>query len=611
MAHSTEKTEEVEGRKSVPAQWIDTIRFTLADIVARGEWDDFGLFRILNRISFACRFHLMFVVVFRTSVIMNGSEVRTEYKASPVISSLDPVFFDLIFSYMKKYKIIKENYSFVKFEKDQKKEPISLNEKEAKKYVINIWNTGICIIAFQLKVPKEKLGYPPNMELIPVAIDSQLGSFIAETLKPFDGTRSASKEYPDLLWSDRMYMPQDAAYRGLGKLRETNVLKRAKKDTPKILYDQEKIIINESIGEIKNLIDDEYKKRLDESPLLNQNLSDNFNDDFSPITNATFYIKTFDAETVRYRHYRYNVRAVLPRDRLDDIKKGFDQARRSDFIPFDDGSLDNEFWSHTNSSKGLNDIGQYLQQPMPPSVRLFVENVLMSGTTLIKPGVFTRAAIGWVEDGVTRTARYEALFQLCCHHYMLQLGSPVRPVDAKELSIVALPFRCSGGIWMCGVYLRDNPPGPIPDLVDQKRFEESALIYHSLFRESERRLRRRVRGRYTNAIGALVAQETVRTAQRSKGKHLLCIDATSRDNFLKRMEILTRVYPFDGIKILPDESDDDSPIDFATIEFKTTENGFFDRLTLHDFINEESNVRRLMERILLASVLNDEAISND
>ena len=106
MAHSTEKTEEVEGRKSVPAQWIDTIRFTLADIVARGEWDDFGLFRILNRISFACRFHLMFVVVFRTSVIMNGSEVRTEYKASPVISSLDPVFFDLIFSYMKKYKII-------------------------------------------------------------------------------------------------------------------------------------------------------------------------------------------------------------------------------------------------------------------------------------------------------------------------------------------------------------------------------------------------------------------------------------------------------------------------------------------------------------------------
>ena len=62
-----------------------------------------ALFRILNRISFACRFHLMFVVVFRTSVIMNGSEVRTEYKASPVISSLDPVF-DLIFSYMKNIK---------------------------------------------------------------------------------------------------------------------------------------------------------------------------------------------------------------------------------------------------------------------------------------------------------------------------------------------------------------------------------------------------------------------------------------------------------------------------------------------------------------------------
>lgn len=608
MALEKENKKSAEERKSVPAQWIDTIRFTLADIVARGEWDDFGLFRILNRISFVCRYHMMFVVVFRTSVIENGIEGPAEYKASPVISSLDPLFFDLIFSHMNKMGLIKQKYDHSDFEK-RPSQLIPIDGDLAKNYVINIWDTGICIIAFKLDVPKEALGYPPRMSLTPIAVESQLGSFITETLKPFDGTRSASKEYPDLLWSDRMYMPRDDTLRGLGKLRETNALKRARNDMPRPLSDQERHVIIEAIGEVEKLVDDEYLRRLDVSPLLNENLSEDSNDDFSPITNATFYTKVFDAEKVRYGHYRYNVRAVLPRGRMEKVKSGFAQAKRPDFIPFDNGPLDNEFWSCAKSEKGRDYIGSNLKQPIPHFVRLFVENVLMSGTTLIKPGVFSRAAVGWIEDGVSGNKRHEALFQLCCHHYMLQLGSPLRPVDAKELSIVALPFRCSGGIWMSGVYVRDNPPGPIPELIDQKRFEENALIYHSVFRESERRLRRRARGRYTNALGALVAQETLRTAQRGKSdEHLLSLDGISRNNFLERMRILTRVYPFDGIELLPDGNTNQSLLHFTQVTFRTIENEFFDRLTLHDFIDERSNVRRLRERILLASVLNDEEV---
>lgn len=595
---------ETPERASDPAQWVNTIRFTLADIVARGEWDDFGLFRILNRISFACRYHLMFVVAFRTADASARTPAR--YRASPVISSLDPVFFNLIFDHLYKTGLTNQKFSLSDFEKNPNR-IIQLNEIRAPEYAIDIWGTGVCVLAFILHVSKSEAAVQPAMKLDPVAVSSALGSFIAEVLKPFDGARATSPEYPDMLWSDRMHIPRHAAYSGLGELRNANTLKRAEGDIPVPLSEPDRELIRGALDDVGSLVEDEYG-RLAKSPLLNNDLS--CSNRYRPITNALFIGKVFDAEAVRYGHYRYNARAILPETRVAAIESALASAVREDFIPFDHGAADNDFWNCAASGTGRKRIIQNLKQAVPSYVRLFAESVLMSGTTLIKPGVFARSAIGWIDGKVSlsRAERHKAFFLLCCFHFVLQLGAPVRPVDAEELSIVALPFRCSGGIWMCGVYVRDNPQGPIPELVDQQRFEESALIYHSLFRESERRLRRRARGRYIDALGKLIAEQTVSTSRRGKeDENLLCLDAVSREEYQRGMRLLTRVYPFDGVELVPWGDADEDAIRFDQIAFRSVPNAFFDRLTLHDFVDEKDNTKRLKERIMLASVLTGEA----
>lgn len=593
-------------RSQVPARWIDTIRFTLADIIARGEWDDFGIFRILNRVSFVCRNHLMFVVGFRRELGISktggGKEIIYGYEASPLISSLDPEFSDIAFEALYRAKILGKIYSYEEVV-DSKTKRIPLESEATVNYAIPVWGSKVFVLAMELHVAKGSIGQKPDMHLNLVSISSKLGGFIAEALKPFDGAEAASEHHPEL-FSSRMFLPRGTAEKGLMLLRRTLTLQRAADDYPEHLDEWQRSIIQSAIADVEKLVEDEYI-RLRRSPLLNSNLENTGENEFKPITNVSFFGKVFDAEKIRYKHYRYNAHPLISEAQWKDIRQALERARREDFIPFDNGSIDNQFWRNAGTNEGRARIERAIRAPISSHARLFAESVLMSGTTLIKPGVFARGAIGWLDAKAPQHERNRAIFYLACLHFVLQLGSPVRPVDAQELSLVVLPFRCSGGIWMCAAYVRDNRPGPIHQLVDQKRFEESALIYHSLFRETERRLRRRARGRYTDALGKLIAKETVATRWRKNDDAILCLDADSRDSFTQNMRLLTRVYPFDGVELVASDNDRDI-LPFTEIAFKSRPNGYFDRLTLHGFLREGENLRRLRERILLASVLVDE-----
>lgn len=589
-------------RAQVPARWIDTIRFTLADIVARGEWDDFGLFRILNRISFVCKNHLMFIVVFKRSFGEHGnrmsSRVRHFYEASPIISSLDPEFFDLTFEFLRKNKLINKSITYKDFLSNENLE-IFLDEKKTPDYAIQVWGTPVFVIVLELHVGTVSFGKRPSRHLDPVNKSSQLGSFISETLKAFDGMEDTSESHPQL-FSSRMSLSKESAEKGLALLREVNTLKRAHDDDPKPLNNKQRAFVVNAFQDVCKIIDLEYQ-RLRMSPILNSNKFINDKKKYKSSTNALFISKLFNSESMRYSHYKYNSQAVITDEQIKDITSIIENAQRSDYIPFDHGEIDNQFWERARTKKGRAYIADVVRKPTPSSVRLFAESVLMSGTTLIKPRVFERGAIGWIDDTPSPSDRLDALEHLGCLHFVLQLGSPVRPVEAKELSLVALPFRCSGGIWMCAVYVRENPSGPIEGVIDQKNFEESSLIYHSLFRETERRLRRRARTRYIDALGKIIAQATVETRSRHGNKAILCLDAAACDKFAKDMRLLTRIYPFDGI-VPTTIFKNKSFLSFKEIDFESEPNGYFDRLTLHKFINEGNNKEKLYERVLLASI---------
>lgn len=594
-------------KNSVPLEWIDNIRYNLADIVVKGDWDDFGIFRILNRISFACRYHLMFVIAYRTGEVGDNKRVPI-YQASPIISSLDPEFFDLTFDTMRKAGIMAGKYNSEMFHAEPDKQ-LKLIGEVAENYAIEIWGSGICVITFRLKPSQALPGEKTNLDLEPVSKTSELGSFITEVLKPFDGGADASTHHPNLMWSDRMSMPREAAIQGLGHLRNAGNFKRASNDNPegKSLTQEVRKIIDGYVSEVEKLIDDEYKNRIKKCPLLTNNLSGN-EDGFTPIPNAFFMNKVFDSSEMRHWNYKYNVRCIIPEAQIEEISGALKKAKRDDFISYDDGMIDNEFWANAKSEQGRQEICDALKKPVLPCIRLFVDSVLMSGTTLIKPDVFSRSAIGWVEkQGLDELSYHQALYQLACYHFTLQLGSPVRPVDATQLTLVALPFRCSGGIWMAAIYVRDNPVGPIDDLVDKQRYEENCLIYHSIFKESERKLRRRAKWRYTNALGALVAKSFQETQMRGRGNDLLlCIDNLGRDTFKQGVRALTRVYPFEPVQLVSHLPQEQNVWRFGEFTYKTRENEFFDRLTLHNFVKEDSSIKHLNERVILSTRIQEE-----
>ncbi len=568
--------------------------------MVRGEWDDFGLFRILNRISFVCKNHLVFVVVFKTSLEDIGNTKRRDrYKASPHISSLDPEFFDLTFKHLHNVGLTARHIKYANFAADHKIE-IILDEHKACNYAIQVWGSSIFVIVMELRVEEGNVGEKPNLELSLVEVSSALGGFISETLKPFDGKEDTSELYPEL-FSSRMFISKESADEGLSKLRQAFSYKRATNDDPKLLTAVQRELINTTFRTVCELVDNEYD-RLKLSPLLNARKSTQLDNRYTPTTNVLFISKLFNSENMRYTHYKYNSQAVIPDNQCKDIIESLKQAKRSDYIPYDNSDVDNQFWEYARSKKGRQIILDVVRRPTPSSVRLFAESVLMSGTTLIKPRIFKRGAIGWVTDNLSPSDRLDALEHIGYLHFIMQLGSPIRPVDAKDLSLVALPFRCSGGIWMCATYVRENTSGPIDGLIDQKNFEESSLIYHSLFRETERRLRRRAKGSYTDALGKLIAQATAETRRRHGDDAILCLDAAACDSFEKNMRLLTRVYPFDGLRTLA-EFGKNKFLPFDKIGFTSEDNGYFDRLTLHDFLGDQDSEVRLRERVLLANAM--------
>lgn len=598
----TEKSDEESIR-----QWIDFLRFTLADIVARGEWDDFGLFRILNRIAFLSRDHLVFVVGFQRQ--LNG---KWRYEADPVTSSLDPVFYDLILDALSSEAsgLTKHRLSRSEFEGEAPR-PIPLKPERIPEFAIPIWNTNQFILCYSMIVAPARPGAQPPMQLEPIPTNSPLGQFFVEVLKPFDGKSSQSDLYPEMV-SHHSKIEANVG-KELAKLREASKLIRAKGDKPRPFGGHELAYLDRILSRVLEMVDSEYS-RLAKSPLVwpQRELGT-----YRPLTaNLLFISKTFDQEAVRYGHYHYDARAMIPETQANHLEAALNEANPDDYIPFGTDrttrNYDTAFWEMAKNPKTCHKVLDLLRGPTPEYSRSFAESVLMSGTALIKPGIFDRSAIGWIDaETVPNDDAYDhAMMRVCALHYVLQFGSPVRPVDAEQLSLVSLPFRCAGGIWMCASYVRDNTTRqkkpPIEGLIDQHGFDENMLMYHSVFRDAERRLRRKAKNLFAKMLGEAIAEEVPKSRKRSKIRQRgFCIDQTSIIDFKVKSELLTRIIPYEHVELTA-TSEPTKSEPAIRLKYRINANRFFDKLTLHKFLTENDAVPKMLESMIIASSRREE-----
>lgn len=566
----------VPGSRSGRQQWIDFLRYSLCDICARGEWDDFGLFRILNRVSFLSQKQLAFIIYH----VESGAQV-----VDKEISTFDPLFQKALFERLTGLQLAVWQ---------EETDDLVINHAVAKDYEITLFDTANRIILFELDVTdREKPGDEPILEFVPVQNTSELGAFYVEVFKPFDGQEGRMK----------FCEPIEAHF---AKLRTAGAYQIASGGRPEDhpLSREDKQLVARAAGTVSNLVSAEHR-RLSKSPLLRSFLTGR-DGMAQSLTNLFFFSKIFSRETTRYVAYYYDPILMAGADQLQALAEGLEVVERKELIPFGIAKYDKKFWRLRGEPGGISKLINMIRGSWPAHCRLFAENALMSGSSMIKPDIFARKGLVWIASkGLTRDERDEAYMRATCLHYILQLVSPVAPTEARSLSLISMPFRCSGGIWMCASYLRENvskdhkdDPVEVDGLISQHQFHRNLLIYHSLLRESERRLRTKARNAYIEALAELVS-DPFPAKRTSKGIDLK-FTREAIDTFNSRAEVLTRVYPFQRISLTHPEGA--GGVDIRDLRLRGDPNTFFDRLTLFEFLKEENTAQRLRERIALNAV---------
>ena len=182
-------------------QWIDYVRYSLADILVRGEWDDFGIFRFLNRISFLFTKQLIFII----------SHTERNHVEDEEITAYDKVYKKYIIKHMIDNGLIVEDKSifYIKYERHKYNFTAKFEY-----YKIRVFDTNNFIICFEIKPIAVIDGQPSELKLNPIKRSSTIGKFLERVLRPFDGK------------GERMHVPDNVESR-LDELRKKGNLQES------------------------------------------------------------------------------------------------------------------------------------------------------------------------------------------------------------------------------------------------------------------------------------------------------------------------------------------------------------------------------------------------
>lgn len=571
-------------------KWIDLLRYSFADIFVRGEWDDFGLFRFLNRFAFISRQQLIFVVGHR-----DGSKLTSPRQ----ISSYDPVYFDLLIEFLVEGGVVTRHPVI------QTDRTYQLNRKSTK-FLFDIFDSGLCMLIFQARTVHDakKPASQPKIAFEPVSPDSGLGQICQQLFARFEGQYGLGRRKSDIsVIFDQLSTPE-VYEEALDIPPEQQVLGAHASGIS--LEDGDQKDTDFFNGTILTIVDSEYRRLMKSESLVGFQPPAS---DGSAVANAFFFTKSFSARRTRYDTYMFDTRLCLSGAVRKVLGNGLRALQRQDMIPYPDRKADDAFWAMFDGRSAAerdDDIIAILNEPPSLHVRLFTDNALMSGAIGIVPNIFAHGDVGWIHQHCPAADRPKALRHLICLHYALQLGSPVVPAEARELSAVVLPFRCSGGIWMCAVFLRENHSADddhpaYGGLVSQSTFEASFATYHSLLRESERRIRRKAKYTYlrelTRLAGELV-EDSRRAPDLARGELAFTRDGVG--TFNRKSVNLSRAFPFPLIQIDFDKLREPK---LQEVPIEEGANPFFDRLTLRPFLDKDEIKSEINKTIYLGARL--------
>jgi hypothetical protein len=639
-----------KSKASLPARsyidcWSDRLWLSLNDILVRGEFDDFGIFRLVNRVIFASTKQICFLVGHK---FHNSHCVFLDRN----ISAVDPVFREPLREYIYKEEFADSKIKYLG-EPDSGAHVSNIG-KNTDNFTYRLFNSDYFVMCFFLEPKHTKPLCKPEFTFKPVDDSTSIGQLISRLY------RNDKKEEFIISRGLRTYIEDDYLETKLRHLNTRNLSKKATLDDPddakNYIENDDEQVISLAKNAIQTIIHESFQ-RLYKSPSINRQNS--------CMSNTFIFHKVFDRRKRRYDDfYKYNCSLYLSDDQIKGIKQHlkklaedksphrawmFSLVQKSEddeFYKIDGKGIDEYFFSELANRP--NKVIEIMTGPTPDAVRLFTENAFMSGSLMIKPDIFERSGIGWISRSqlndiklkkieykdnngkdISGHKAYEgqrvlALKYLACFHYVLQLAyldqeqkAPKPSEKSRNMSVVAYPFRCSGGIWMCAVRVRSNQSSETrrklaaedtdygraiarefeedenyddadSTVICSKEMEKTASIYHSLYRETERRLRSKAKGVYIELCADILARGMQKTLSRHpEALHPFVLDEKNLEWVNTQLRQITRVIPFEQIKIIVKNSE--SKLYYMhELLLQKQDNSFFDRLTLHSFLNEKS-----------------------
>jgi|GEM_PF-7098193 len=568
---------------------VDHIRLTLADICIRGNWDDISLIRFLNHTSFLMRQPVRFLI-FRSDFDGFGFSIYRH--------STDDPFHHTAFMHAIKTSL------FDAFNR--------LDAGRCRSYAIRLFSTNIYLIVF---VETKELGAPSSqrsVRYLPCNVDHDVFNFYQRCFEKFKpalgslGINTHISRHVEDLYEHNEHLP-------------------AKGDNPAVIpFDDESLhrLVGNAYARMQSTLLESIEA-IKDNVLARRN---NFG-----VPNYLVSVKIFNRSDSRFGCYFFNSKVCLSGAQQFTIALQLSSiATRKSHIPYPLPDFEDWFWRAARTPFGRKEIFRLVAQAPSQGTRLFVDGPLISGTISVDTDVFSQGDIGWFEGSYlsktsspTKESQKEHR-RFCALHHILQLMAP----DPECRTLLTFPVRVSGSTWITITTVTNNGRGDTDFLVNEAEFQRRFLLYHSIIRRLEDRIRQRMRDTYLRFCAETFGTRLGRSLNRQKNDYMECwrarktgffavgpenadFDASKENAFclnddeiqesLRRSIAICRVFPFSPVFFGPKEYldelsdaitgelDDRSSIWYGMVK----SNPFFDRLRMRQFISAEQASRVL------------------
>lgn len=561
---------------------IDHIRFGLVDICVRGDWRDISLFRFVNRAAFMLRQPAYFVI-FRPD---SSSEVLR----SVHLSTNDPNY----------APALRHATSSLLLDSDGR-----VDWSRCAPYAIRVFSTDIYFLVFVHRTDFSTHSYHA-LDYVPCSSSSSIHRFFSDCFAPLGPVLQNSGLNEHLL-------------RRIDELYDANTPLAAPHDHPDTLP-----FTDPTLQELVGLAYDRMLDTLYSSLSTIENAALLRPQPFS-IPNFLCSVKVFTRNSARVGTYFFNFKLVLtPTQRFALALHLSTIARRGAYDPYPDALIDDWFWSEARKAAGIEHIFAIFTSAPSPGTTLFLDAALMSGTIQVHNNFSQEFILGHFDssylpaDANRCAAREAALRRFCVLHYFLQFMAP----DAQSRSLLTFPIRVSGSTWMAITTVVGDTHESCSAIVDHAEFQRRFLLYHSVMRNVENRIRQRMRNTYLKFCGdrfctilsKSLAEQVRQRRQEWTSQRKKAVNAPDRvgDRFIARHHAFglsdsdvrlawqrsiaaCRVFPFPPILFVRKEhvlecramSAREINLECAIWLVMPTSNPFFDRLRMKAFLQED------------------------